>query len=260
MAENKKTSNGGPRSILAYGTLIFSALAITILAGYAIARDPTNTMTVFNIVLPVFASWVGTILAFYFGRENFESANQQVRELVQQLTPEQRAEAPVTSIMRPLIDTVHFQIPEGKGDQDVKLSELSDKLAPDNISRLPIIDADKKPKYMIHDSSIDKYIAGGGKQEDTLENFIATQKNAGFEFGLNKGFVVVSEQTTIAAAKRKMEETRPCQDIFITKDGSPDEPLTGWISNLRLSKVPENVRKMGTPCTVISIPRGVLFV
>lgn len=242
MAENKKTATGEPRSVLAYGTLIFSGLAITIMAVFAIVTDPEKTMTIFNIVLPVFASWVGTILAFYFGRENFESASQQVRAATQQvrdiaqaLTPEQRAEALVTSIMRPLAKTVYFSIPKGKGDKDIKLSEIRDKFR-DNVSRLPIIDADKKPKYMLHESSIDRYIASGGKEDDTLETFIATQKKAGFEFGVNKGFVVVSEQTTIAAAKRKMEETPSCQDIFITKDGSPDEPLTGWISNVRMAK------------------------
>jgi len=236
MEENKSTSNEGSRSILAYSTLIFSALAITILAAVAIAMNSENSLTIFNVVLPVFATWVGTILAFYFGRENFESANRQVREMIQQLAPEQRAEASVTSIMRPLNNAVHYQISEGKGDQDVKLSELFDKLVPDNVSRLPIIDTDRKPKYMIHESSMDKFIATGGKQEDNLENFITTQQNAGFEFGLNKGFVVVSEQTTLAAAKRKMEDKPNCQDIYITKDGSPEEPLTGWISNVRMAK------------------------
>ncbi|OEU64706.1 MAG: hypothetical protein BBJ57_00755 [Desulfobacterales bacterium PC51MH44] len=235
MRENNQTPNAGSRSYLAYGTLIFSGLAITILALFAIAKDTANTMTIFNIVLPVFASWVGTILAFYFGRENFESANQQVRELVQRLTPEERAKANVISIMRSLLDTVYFEIPAGKSDQDIKLQELRDKFG-GKISRLPIVDAEKTPKYMIHDSSIDKYKAAGGQLEDTLEKFIATQKEAGYEYGLNKGFIVVSEQATLAAAKRKMDEIPSCQDIYITKDGSPDEPLTGWISNLRLAK------------------------
>jgi hypothetical protein len=234
MPKNKKTSNGGPLG-LAYAIVSFSGLAIIILAVYVITKDSKNAMTVFNIVLPVLASWVATILAFYYGRENFELANQEVRKLVQ-LTIQQREEELVTSIMRPLSDIVLFQIPAGKGDQDVKLSELSDKFVSDKVSRLPIIDADKKPKYMIHQSGIDKYIAAGNKYDDTLEMFIATQKKAGFEYGLNKGFVVAPEKTTLAAAKRKMEETRPCQDIFITKAGSSDEPLTGWISNIRLAK------------------------
>lgn len=235
MEESSKTSNGGLRSKLAIATLIFAVVAITVLAIAAIVIEPGGAMTIFNIVLPVFASWVGTILAFYFGRENFESANRQVRELVQRITPEQRAKAPVTSVMRSLLNTACFQIPEGKSDQDVKLSELIAKFG-GSVSRLPIVAADNRPRYMIHESSIDKYIASGGKQEDTLEKFIDTQKKAGFDFGVNKGFVVVSERTMLADAKRKMEETPSCQDIFITKGGSPDEAVTGWISNLRLGK------------------------
>jgi hypothetical protein len=235
MAEKSKPSNGGARSILAYATMGFSAVAIAALAVAAIVINSQNAMPIFNIILPVFASWVGTVLAFYFGRENFESANQQVRELVQRLTPEQRAKAPVTSVMRSLLNTAYFQIPEGKSDQDVKLSDLIAKFG-GKVSRLPIIAADNRPKYMIHGSSIDKYIASGGKQEDSLEKFIGTQKKAGFDFGVNKGFVVVSERSTLADAKRKMEETPSCQDVFITKGGSPDEAVTGWISNLRLGK------------------------
>jgi len=235
MAENKKTSNGGQRSKLAYGILVFATLAITVLAAIAIINDSANTMTIFNIVLPVFASWVGTILAFYFGRENFESANQQVRELVQRLTPGERAKKPVTSIMRPLFNMAYFQIPKGKTEKDITLSELLGKFS-SSITRLPITDADKKPKYIVHESSINKYILSGGKEADTLEKFITTQKKAGFVFGVDKGFVVVSEQSTLTISKQKMDKIPSCQDIFVTKEGKPDEPLIGWISNVRMAK------------------------
>jgi hypothetical protein len=198
-------------------------------------KTPDNTMTIFNIILPVMASWVGTILAFYFGRENFESANKQVQEMVQRLTPDQRAKKPVTSIMRAFQNITCFQIPKGKSDKDIGLKELRAKFS-QGISRLPIIDADDKPKYIIHESSIDKYIVSGGKHEDTVEKFITTQREAGFVFGLGKGFVVISEQFTLDAAKKKLKQTPSCQDIFITKEGSIDEPLTGWISNVRLVK------------------------
>ncbi len=235
MAENGKSPDGGARSILAYLILAFSILAITVLAIYVIRGNPDEGKNIFNIVLPVFASWVGTVLAFYFGRDNFESANKQVREIVRRLTPEERAKAMVNSIMRSFENMVHFQIPSEKGNQDIKISELIGKFV-NNVSRLPIVDAERRPKYIIHNSSIDKYIAMGGKQEDTLEQFLATQKKAGFEYGVNKGFVVVSEQSTLADAKRKMEEALPCQDICVTKKGSEEEQLIGWISNVRISK------------------------
>ena len=88
MAQIKTIPNGKQRNVIASATLIFSASAITVLAVFTIIQRPERTLTIFNIVLPVFASWVGTILAFYFGRENFESANQQVRELVQKIMPD----------------------------------------------------------------------------------------------------------------------------------------------------------------------------
>jgi hypothetical protein len=240
MADNDKTSNGSSkngraRNRLAFVILGLSVLAIVGLALAVIIQDPTKSENVFHVVLPVFASWVGTILVFYFGRDSFESANQQVREMVRQLTPEQRAKKPVTSIMKPLGTIAYFQIPSGKEDKDVKLSELKARLA-GSVTRLPIIDAEKKPKYMIHESSIDKYLVAGGKEGDTLEDFITTQKGKGVTFGLDKGFVVVSEDKTLAAAKSKMEEAHSCQDIFVTKGGTPTEPLTGWISNVRLAK------------------------
>ena len=235
MANQGRVQSGSPRNILAYVTLIFSALAITIIAGYAIAKNPANTMTIFNIVLPVFASWVGTILAFYFGRENFESANKQVREMVERLTPEKRAKAPINSVMRTKVSMVYFQISQGKDDKDVKISDLLSKFV-DGVTRLPVINGDGKPKYMIHESSVNKYISSGGKADDTMDSFITNRRGAGFQFGVNKGFVVVSEETTLASAKHKMEEIPSCQDIFVTKGGTPDEPLTGWVSNLRLAK------------------------
>ncbi len=236
MAANNNSPNGSSRSVLAYGILIFSGLAITGSAVMAIIVDRGNAITIVNIVLPVITSWVGTILAFYFGRENFEAANQQVLQLVRRLTPEERSTASVTSIMRRLTDLVYIKIPQGKDDRDIKLKELRTKFG-GNVSRLPVIDADERAKYIIHESSIDKYIVLKGENDvDTLETFIASQKEAGFEFGLNKGFALVSEGTTLAAAKRRMEEISSCQDIFVTRGGSENEPLTGWISNVRMAK------------------------
>ncbi len=236
------------RDNIAAATLGFTTIAITILAIVSVIQEPLEAKNILNIVLPVFASWVGTVLAFYFGRENFETANKQVGELIetsnkqvgeliQRLTPEQRAKKQVTSIMRGLGNMTVFTVQQEQSKQDIKISDLRNKFNNVNVSRLPIVDAEKNPLYMIHESKIDQYIAKGGKADDTLENFVSTP---GVNFELNKGFVVVSENTSLSEAKRKMEEIPSCQDIFITKEGSPDEPLTGWISNVRMAKYLES--------------------
>jgi hypothetical protein len=182
----------------------------------------------------VIASWIGTVLAFYFGRENFESANRQVREMIERLTPEERARTRVVAIMRRMADVVCFKIPQGKGDQDVPLKDLRAKFS-DTVSRLPVLNPDGTVKYMIHQSRIDKHLADGGQETDSLETFIARQKAAGVEFGLDRGFIVVAENATLAEAKRKAEATN-IPDIFVTETGAADEPPVGWISNVRMAK------------------------
>lgn len=92
---------------IAYATLALAGAGIAILGGISIKNNATNSMTIFNMVLPVFSSWVGTILAFYFGRENFDiastqvsEANRRLQEVVGTLSPEQRGSQPVASVMR----------------------------------------------------------------------------------------------------------------------------------------------------------------
>lgn len=94
---NEPGPRQGPsvRNLIALGILLVSALAITALAAVAVNADSSNALTMFNTSLPVFASWVGTVLAFTFGRENFESANSQMRPLISKLSPEERAQAPI---------------------------------------------------------------------------------------------------------------------------------------------------------------------
>ncbi len=235
MTQKKASPNGGPRHLLAYAILAFSALGITALAIGAILVDKENTMTIFNVVLPVLASWVGTILAFYFGRENFESANRQVRDMVERLTPEQRAKASVTSIMRRLGDIAFVEIPAGGDDGDVRLKDLRARFG-GKISRLPILSSGKVPRYMIHESAADKHLVAGGDDEDTLATLVTSCTKGGRGLGLGESFVVVAEDATLAAAKEALEKVPSCQDVFITRGGSPDEPLTGWISNVRMAK------------------------
>ena len=89
------------RDVLALAILVGATIAITILAVITIVGDPSQAKDIFNVILPVFASWVGTVLAFYFGRENYEAANQQAQDLVQKvqaLSTEQRSKQSVVFI------------------------------------------------------------------------------------------------------------------------------------------------------------------
>ena len=238
MAGNSSKSKRDSQQYVAYSVLAFSGLILAVVGWAAIREDPGNAINIFNVILPVVASWVGTVLAFYFGKANFEAANELVSELVQRITPEQAAKAPVSSIMRAFNETEHIQITKEQNEKNIKVSELRGKFNPErNITRLPIVTADRSPKYMIHESKVSQYLlAEGGQETDNLEDFIKKMKKKKVEFGINKGFVLVAENTTVAEAKRKLDEISSCQDIFVSKGGNPNEPLIGWISNTRLGK------------------------
>jgi hypothetical protein len=237
MSEKNETRNKEPRSYVAVSTLIFSGSAIVILATVAIIVKPEEAMNIFNIALPVVASWVGTILAFYFGKANFESANEQVgKMLLKTFSPEDLNKTPVKIIMRTFSDMTCFKIPSGKSEKDIVLGDIN-VLMNDDKNRLPVISFDSMPMYMIHLSMIHGYTSGGGKLTDSLDQFLTAKRGAGSGFGLNEGFIVVAESSTLADAKEKLDKIKVCQDIFITKDGTANEPLTGWISNTRMARL-----------------------
>ena len=54
-------------------------------------------------------------------------------------------------------------------------------------------------------------------------------------YGLNERFIVVSEDTPVFTAKQRMEAVKGCQDIVVTISGVSEEPMSGWISNTRLT-------------------------
>jgi hypothetical protein len=238
MAENEVPPNGKPlitRDHLALSVLITSLVVLLVLASLAIWSQPRKAITVFNIMLPVVSSWVGTVLAFYFGKENFEAANVQVRELIRRMSPEEIAQQCVIDAMKPLAKIDHVVIPDGKTEADIRIDHLKARMNR-AVTRLPVVNAKEHPKYMLHAGTIDRYLASGGLPADTLAKLLADEKAKNHEFGAGRGFVTVSEKATVAQAKKAMDDVKDCQDIFVTKTGGTDEPLVGWISNTRLQR------------------------
>lgn len=55
--------------------------------------DPDTIKGIFSALLPLFASWIGTIIAFYFGAQQINAANEQTRNAMvatEKLTTELR--------------------------------------------------------------------------------------------------------------------------------------------------------------------------
>src|SRR5579863_6696728 len=83
--------------------LVLLAIVILVGAGIVEYEKPGNgsikdtSQLLLSSLLPLFGTWVGTVLAFYFSKENFEAANRSaidvVRSVSQRLTATRVSEA-----------------------------------------------------------------------------------------------------------------------------------------------------------------------
>jgi hypothetical protein len=91
MPDQNSKFNSGDTEFISRGTIALIVLISSIggLLGVAIViihKDSTNTTNIFNALLPVFSTWVGTLLAFYFSKDNFEAATKSVTNLANKIS------------------------------------------------------------------------------------------------------------------------------------------------------------------------------
>src|SRR5215216_1658496 len=91
------------RTGLALGITTIAILGITCLSVVVVANQDTGVIdraqNVFNAVLPLFGTWVGTVLAYYFSRENFAAASDSTQQLVRDLKEERLNSTLVADVM-----------------------------------------------------------------------------------------------------------------------------------------------------------------
>ena len=145
---------------------------------------------------------------------------------------------PVTSRMLPAEDVYMKTIgPNGPGA--FKLGALLDELEALGKSRVPLVDAQMRPLYIVHSSMIDKYMlkrsrAGASREEVnnlTLDDLLA---EPGMKQMFETTFAVVSAQATLADVRQAMANLTDVRDVFVTAEGARDEPILGWLTNVDL--------------------------
>jgi len=220
----------GHRDWLAMLLLIFSVFSVTALAITIIVKNGEAT-TVMSAVLPLLGSWVGTVLAFYFSKDNFAAATKSVSDMAKQVTTQDKL---ATTLARDKM------IPRDKmfildSPETEKLNDILAKLNADKRgSRIPFLGNNDLPRYIIHRSVIDRFLADkamAGAQNlgdltlgDLLQDATIKQK-------IDQGFATVKEDATLADVKAEMDKSRDCQDVFVTKNGGRNEAILGWITN-----------------------------
>ncbi|HEX6288876.1 MAG TPA: hypothetical protein VFZ66_06775 [Herpetosiphonaceae bacterium] len=226
---------------LALVVSLFSFAVIATLGGITIWNSDNTSetaTTVFNAVLPLLGTWVGTVLAFYFTRENFEAANRAVTQVVNQLTPQEKLMSiPVRDKMIGKADMhVEAITAANPANQIILIEMLSRLIQAQKGNRIPILDENGCPEYVVHRSFIERFItnkslSGGAQPLNTLTlQDLLDDRDVGEK--LKTSFALIRADGTLADAKDAMGKTPNCQDVFVTAGGTRHEPVVGWITNV----------------------------
>jgi hypothetical protein len=144
---------------LAALVFILSFFGLLLTALWSLREPPGSGREVFNVLAPLFGTWWGTILTFYFTRENFKEANEAVNRIVDRLTPEQSlAETPVRQVMKPRGSIKARQLKEGEDENAILIGDLT-ALVGEGYSRVLIFTPRDAIKYVIHESTLNRFIA-----------------------------------------------------------------------------------------------------
>ena len=225
---------------LALGVTVISVVAVGLLAGLIIhnSKDQkdaaASAQNVLASVLPLLGTWVGTILAYYFSKENFEAATKSVTDLAKQISPQEKLKSALAKD-KMIPQAKMFSVSMRDNSTLVEILKNLEKEKKGN--RVPILGDNREPRYILHRSIIDKFISElirKGKTnaeinaltlQDLLEQS-APAKTIAQSFGTMK------PDDTLADAMNIMSKIDDCQDVFVTATGKKDEAVLGWITNV----------------------------
>jgi hypothetical protein len=254
--------------------IIFGLLAVILVGGAAIiaafyepqGQRVSSVKDILSILLPVISAWIGTVIAYYFTKENFKSATDSTTKLFRQFTTVEEKLRSITAreVMIDIDKATKLVMKKDRKESDIKLIKdiIEGKLDKDKDSkrnRLPILDYKMCPKYIVHRSTINEFIVkatvlaapaapaapsaaapaapppaaappAAPKPEDlTLQDMIDDPL---FTNTVVNSFRTVKETSNLAEVKAFIDDVKECSDVFVTEDGGQNTKVLGWITNV----------------------------
>ena len=184
------------------------------------------------------AAWVGTVLAFYFSKENYIAAAEYNKEVLS-MTQQRLQSISVESAMIP-ISTADNKFVLTKPEAQVKLKAdlLASTADKTGKNRILILDAAGVVKYISHRSMLDKFIserafAGDAVADLTFANVIGNPDYVSWIIS----YGTLKQGATLNAAKELMDANPKCSDVIITEDGNRTTRAIGWVTNVIVSEL-----------------------
>lgn len=238
------SAGNGFQNKFAMTVFLGSILGIILIGLAGIWQGKLDAKEAFQSTLPLFGTWVGTVLAYYFARQNFESASASLNQVVQNLTPDQKlSTVKVTDIMIGRREMVVLTLEPGQTDDSVPLTSLQALFADKTVTRLPILNTDGSIRYVVHESVLSKYLARGladgtlaSPSRETMANFLSAELDGEPIRRSVRLYALVQEGASLADAQTAMRAINGCQDVFVTAKAIASEPVLGWVTNAAIAR------------------------
>ena len=238
----------GITKMVMWGTLLIGIVGI-VFASFALRADGEKVKTAFSIIqyvfgalLPLWGTWIGTVLAYYYSKDNFESANKSVQQLVDKITSDKKLQTiKAKDVMISADNLTALEMKTTETLAKFKLKEdCLDFVASKGIKRVIILDENKCAKYVIHRDLISFFIADYSMQGNAVTGLtlqdMYDKGNADIKNTMDNCIRFINENANLFDAKQLMGQVKTCQDVFITLTGLPTEKILGWITNVTIAE------------------------
>lgn len=222
-------------------TVSVAALVVISVFAIADASDESReemTRLVFAAVVPLIGTWVGTILAYNFSRDNFEAAAQATKETYAAATG-LSTETPAAQVMLPVSRIVTpAPVTDDAAARALALKDLHKLMKDRNVTRLPLLTSGGVVLYVVHDADINGYALRHGLAEPdfsgkTVGDLLADPAAA----APATSFETVDPSSTIGDARAALQARPECKDVFVTEGGGRTDKVVGWLTNSQLARV-----------------------
>ena len=197
-------------------------------------------INVLQILFPLWGTWIGTVLAFYFGKTNFEVAVKSYESVIEKLSPnEKMAKLYVKDHMILLEKIVYL---EYEAVKEMKITEVLEDENFKSFNRYPILE-NGVVKCIIHRSLFYKFthlkmqegLEISAIKELKLKDLVESTEEWIREI-LEKGIAIIPLNATVLDAKNAIDCIAECEDVFVTNSGRKDDPVLGMITNSMILK------------------------
>ena len=204
----------------------------------------------FSILLPLFGAWIGTVIAFYYGKENLATVSNAMRDNVDKaynsLSDAQKSIDKMAGVFQITSEPLGEVISKNPQSMNIRTAKLSNTIkeiidvAGHEVSNVLIVDDKMQPLGLLFVSDIDKVVASQEGRMSAFHNiplreFLNSNKIrdniTGEDWTVNgvKNYVVLDITDTAEQASKKLQDSKwglSARGIVLDKDKEPFAIIT----------------------------------